>query len=64
MISSFFEIIQRGRARVDFKNAVTSYYDDGLYDYEEKVLRGELSAQSYLESVGTVYRAKASDFGG
>lgn len=62
VLENYISVVDSGKAVVDFKNAVTSFYNDGLYDYQQKALFGELSAQSYLEAVGTVYKAKAADF--
>ena len=62
VLEQYISIIESGKAVVDYKNAVTNFYNDGLYDYQQKALFGELSAQSYLEAVGTVYKSKAADF--
>lgn len=63
VLEQYISIVDSGKAVVDYKNAVTNFYNDGLYDYQQKALMGELSAQSYLEAVGTVYKSKAADFG-
>lgn len=62
VLKQYVSIIDSGKAVIDYKNAVTNLYNDGLYDYQQKVLMGEISAQSYLESVEAVYKAKAADF--
>ena len=59
---SYIDAIDAGRGAVDYRNAIANFYDDGLYDYQEKCLHGDISAQSYLESVGAIYKAKARDF--
>ena len=63
VLEKYISIVNSGKAVVDYKNTVTNFYNDGLYDYQQKALFGELSAQSYLEAVGTVYKSKAADFG-
>ncbi len=63
VLEKYISIVDSGKAVVDYKNTVTNFYNDGLYDYQQKALFGELSAQSYLEAVGTVYKSKAADFG-
>lgn len=62
VIKSFVNAVEKGDYYTDFENAITSFYDDGLYGLYNKVLYGEISAQSYLESVGNVYKSKAADF--
>ena len=62
MLRTFVREVEAGHSTVDFVNAVTSYYDDGLFGAENECLQGSMSAQSYLETVGSIYRSKAQDF--
>lgn len=62
VLKEYAAAIDRGEGTVDYRNAVASYYDDGLYSLEYKCLNKEISAQSFLESIGTVYQSKVSNF--
>ncbi len=62
VLRTFVREVEAGHSTVDFVNAVTSYYDDGLFGAENECLQGSMSAQSYLETVGSIYRSKAQDF--
>lgn len=62
VIKEYVAQVEKGNVCVDYENAITNLYDDGLYGLENKVLYGDISAQSYLESVGNVYMSKAADF--
>ena len=62
VLKKYISIIDSGKAVVDYKNSVTSFYDDGLYGCQQETLFGNISAQSYLERVGAIYKSKAADF--
>ena len=62
VIKNYASKIDKGEYYIDFENAITDFYDDGLYALYNQVLKGEVSAQSYLESVGNIYKSKAKDF--
>ena len=62
VLKQYMSVVDSGKAVVDYKNSVTSFYDDGLYGIQQETLFGNISAQSYLERVGSIYKSKAADF--
>lgn len=62
VLETYITAVSNGTCFVDYKNAVTTLYDDGIYEYQEHVTKAMISPQAYLESVGPIYVAKAEDF--
>ena len=58
----YADAIEKGQGIVDYRNALTDYYADDLYNAERNCLYGASSVQEYLESVGAIYKAKANSF--
>ena len=62
IIKKYAEAIEKGQGIVDYRNALTDYYADDLYNAERNCLYGASSVQEYLESVAQIYKAKANSF--
>ena len=62
VLKQYISVVDSGKSVVDYKNSMTSFYDDGLFGLQQETLLGNISAQSYLERVGSIYKSKAEDF--
>lgn len=62
VLKAYAAAIDAGRGVVDYRSALADFYNDGINVIEKHCLYGEITVQSYLESVGSIYKAKADSF--
>ena len=62
VLEAYVTAVDNGTCFVDYKNAVTSLYDDGLFEWQEGATKALVTPQAYLEAVSAIYKAKAEDF--